>query len=150
MNKETFYEFLTNNCCYNCFVINWRSSYKGDCSRMNEWVEEYLKEASEDMISLAFPWKESPEGFNFWKQKDTAWREFCKIVNKIDYPVYRFTQTKKILWQVTAEKELAPRDIDHIKDTMVKMYPETENYDTSAKSILGWKYVKNISKEPSV
>lgn len=139
ISKKDFYEFLADNVCYNSFLINWRNSHSGDTSKIDHWIEWYMKDDSPELIAMAFYWKESPEGYDFWKQKDSIWREFCRTIN----PTYKFTQTKKLLWQVNAEEELTPEDIDHIKEMMIKMYPETENYDVSAKSIIGWKYIGN-------
>ncbi len=93
ISKKDFYEFLADNVCYNSFVINWRDSYGRDTSKINDWIEWYLKDDSTELISRAFYWKESPEGHDFWKQKDSIWREFCRTIN----PTYKFTQTKKLL-----------------------------------------------------
>jgi len=72
--KMTFYKFLSDNDALNEYLKNVKRGNSTDIT------PEYLVKKSvndTDLISSAFIWGSSPEGYEYWRDLDMKWRVRC-------------------------------------------------------------------------
>jgi len=72
--KMTFYKFLSDNDALNEYLDNIKKVNDTPISL------EYLVKKSvngTDLISSAFIWGSSPEGYEYWRDLDMKWRVRC-------------------------------------------------------------------------
>ena len=66
--KEKFIQFLKDNGALESFLWNIDA-----CP--SKWVKNNI---SPHIITIAFDWKETDEGWNYWNDLDNKWRAICK------------------------------------------------------------------------
>ena len=81
--EYAFIEWLIRQNVYSAFKANYKSanSFRGSFrDQLRFHIQIMLSSpdlGSRYLVSTAFPFTRTPEGFNFWDSKSEAWRRFC-------------------------------------------------------------------------
>lgn len=78
-----FIEWLVRRGIYTAYKSNYERAFSlrtGFRERLRGHIRRTLRDSSYDpshLISSAFLFASTPEGFKFWDKQSTAWRRFC-------------------------------------------------------------------------
>lgn len=80
---EDFFEFLTQNKCTLAFLRNFLANREGDRDAVDRLVESFKNDLKR-IIASGFVWKETPEGFDYWKSLDSKWKGLFKGSERVE------------------------------------------------------------------
>lgn len=80
---EDFFEFLTQNKCTLAFLRNFLASREGDGDAVDYLVRAF-KSDPKRIIASSFVWKETSEGFDYWKSLDSKWKGLFKGSERVE------------------------------------------------------------------
>lgn len=61
------------------FVKNFKN-FKEQRFNVETWLQK--NNSNESLVSMAFDWSETGEGFDYWSEVDELWRRLCKKIEK--------------------------------------------------------------------